>query len=341
MMRRVMSALVALVLVIALGMAAGPRAMAQERLIRFGTGATLLEPYLMPQLAWATQYLAQRGIGFQYLALSTDEAVEAAIDGNRIDIGLLSVLGGHRSMSQGLRERFFLGNEMKDISVLVVKNDVTDVKTGLRGKRVGVQSRTSLSTVAGQYLLRKVADMEAGRDYTLVFMQGSDTRAAALEKGVLDASMLFAPIAAQLLDRAKGRFKIVGGLYDLLPPMLWEGFVGSENFLSNNRELAKEFIRADLFAVKKAYQANPTEMASEFRATLKGAQVYTPGSLESVMALFQRIKLWPIDGGVNRTFFDAMTQFLLEQKQISSSSMVSYERAVDVSLLGDALLEQK
>src|SRR5690606_12395249 len=121
----------------------------EDQTIFFGTGTTEAEAYLVPFLTVGREILAEQGITLEYVALSSDEAVQAALDRGRVDVALQSSLGLHRALSAGLSGKFITGLQQHNPFVLVVPADVTDL-ADLAGMRVGIEDPTSLSVTVAE-----------------------------------------------------------------------------------------------------------------------------------------------------------------------------------------------
>lgn len=296
--------------------------------IFLGTGTTEAEPYLVPFLTIGRDILAEQGIAVEYIALSSDEAVQAALDRGRVDVAVQSALGLQRALSAGLTGKFITGLQQHNSFVLVVPADVTDLSQ-LAGMRVGIEDPTSLSVTVAEVLIREQGGLEPGEDYELVALSGSSNRAAAMQSGSLDASVLFRAVGASL--EAEGDFRIHGGLWDVLDPMIWEGIAASDEFIANT-ELAEAFVSAMIETHRQFYESDPTALAErkdEYPET-------EPLGLEGLIGdfeLWQEIELFPTDGGVTQEAYDGITQFLIDADQLTDETTVSYEDAVDASLV--------
>lgn len=308
-----------------------PTPLPAETTVWFGAGSTLLDPYLVPIFTIGRQRLAEKGITLEYVTLSTDEAVEAALDRGRVDVGLLASVGLHRAVSQGLSMKFAVGVEMHNPFVLTTRGDVTDLEQ-LRGKKVATQSRTSLSVAVAEVMLREEAGLEPGEDYEMVYLPGSDNRAAAMEAGSIDAAVLFGPVAADLEERTNGEFKVFGGLWDVLDPMLWEGIAFSEEFRTNNPEVATTFVETMLETYAEFYEGDSTEMAA-LKEGIPEAEPLEEKALIGEYNLYKNIELYPLDGGLDPEYYNRMADFLVEIGQLEPDQVVPYEDAVDPSFV--------
>lgn len=300
-----------------------------EQTIFFGTGSTEAEAYLVPLLTIGREILAEEGITLEYVSLSSDEAVQAALDRDRVDVALQSSLGLHRALSAGLGGKFITGLQQHNPFVLVVPADVTDL-SGLAGMGVGIEDPTSLSVTVAEVLIREQAGLEPGEDYELVALSGSSNRAAALQSGSLDASVLFRAVGEAVAEET-GEFRIHGGLWDVLDPMLWEGLAGSEEFRGNT-ELVTTFAAAMIETSRRFYEGDPAEMAA-LKDQYPETETLDLDGLIGDFELWQEIRLFPEDGGVSEEAFTAITEFLTEAGQLTGDTTVTYEDAVDPSFV--------
>jgi ABC-type nitrate/sulfonate/bicarbonate transport system substrate-binding protein len=303
-----------------------------EKIIYFGSGSVPGSPedYLVPLFTTARKTLEDKGYQFSYSPLSNDEVVEAAIDRGRIDVALLSMVGAQRAIKAGLHMKWVLTNETQNTFVLVVHKDVDDL-TQLKGKKIGSQDATSLSTAAIPGILGP-AGLSLS-DYTISYLAGSSNRAAALSSGSLDASMLLYTIAVQLIDKSNGEFKIWGGGAASGPAMDWEGFVMSDAF--RQTQGAKDFVAAMLDAYQKYYGADPAAMAKE-AVGIEQLAGLEEESAAADLKLYQDIKLFPLDGGVSKDLFSPMIDTLKSVNQLKEADVVPYESVVDTSLVDAA-----
>ena len=308
--------------------ATSPTGSGGPKTIYMGSGTTEAEPYMVPLLTIGRDLLAEQGITLEYVALSTDEAVVAALDQGRVDVALLSTQGLNRAVSAGLRMRMAVGLQQHNTFVMATAADVTDLAQ-LRGKTIGNQDSTSLCVAVISKMMENAG--LAPTDYSVVDLPGSSNRAAAMEAGSLDSACLFRNVTAQLAERTNGRFKIFGGLYDILPPMLWEGFAMSETF-RNNDELATAFTRAVIDTANQFYNEDPATLAAR-KDDIPQAETLDVDALTGDFEQFQQVRLFPTDGGISKEQYDAMVQFLVDQELLDENQRVEYENAVDPSFV--------
>lgn len=310
-----------------------------EHTIWIGAGSTTLDPYYVPIFTLGRQILADQGINIEFVSLTTDEAVEAALDRGRVDAGILATVGLHRALSQGLTFKVVLGVEMYNPFVLVTSSDLESLDE-LRGGQVAAQSRTSLSVTVASVLMEQ-AGMTAGEDYEMVFLAGSGNRAAALDNGTLDAAVIFGPVATNLIESTEGRFKVYGGVWDVLDPMLWEGVAFSKDFRENNPEVAAAFVDSMMQAYEAFYEGDPAEMAALPETMDIPEEVDTDAAaLQKEYELYQEIGLYPLDGGISEESYQLMADFLIRVGQITEDQVVAYEDAIDPEFVDMAMMDQ-
>jgi ABC-type nitrate/sulfonate/bicarbonate transport system substrate-binding protein len=333
-MRRLAPLCLVILIAAACGNATGPgTSEAPEKTIYFGTGTTQAEVYLLPVLTIGRKILAEQGISLEYAALSNDEVVAAAVDRGRVDVALISLLGLERAVKAGLRMKWTLTNETQNTFVLTVNKDVTDLSQ-LRGKRIGLQDPTSLSSIVLPGL------MQAGglgpTDYEVVYLAGSGARAAALTAGSLDATILFRQVAVNLASESDGQFVIWGGGAATLEPMMWEGFVMSDAF-RQNKDLANAFIKAALQSYDQFYAGEPQSLAdaslAEERPETAGLD---PAETAADFEAYQAMNLFPTDGGLDQALFDRMNVLLVEGAQLTEDELLEYADVVDASFVDAA-----
>lgn len=299
-----------------------------ESIIYFGSGATQAEVYTLPVVIGAADILAEDGIQLEYAALTGDEVVSAALDRGRIDVANISLLGAQRAIKAGLGMQWTVTNATQNVFVLVVPADVTDLSE-MRGMKLGVQDPTSLSSA-----LLPAIMMGAGvqpDEYETVYLAGSSNRAAALDAGTLDGTILLRDVAVGVV--ASGDWQIWGGGASTLEPMMWEGLVMSDDFRANER-LSNAFVSAVLEAYEQFYAADPAELAADWL----GRELPATAGLDVDVTAedfrqYQEIELFPIDGGLGEDLYTRMNDTLVSVGMIEDDEILPYDDVVDATFV--------
>jgi hypothetical protein len=111
--------------------------------------------------------------------------------------------------------------------------------------------------------------------------------------------------------------------------MMWEGFAMSGAF-RGNESLATKFAAATIAAYARFYEGDPQAMADEMLAEERPETAgLDPAEVAGDFALYQEIKLFPTDGGLDEAFFTRMNEMLVGVGQIEESDTLAYGDVVD------------
>ena len=146
--------------------------------------------------------------------------------------------------SKGADLALVAGGVDKVIQALVTRPDVAKV-TDLKGKKIGVSRIGSLSDVSFREVLKK--NKLADKDVTFVQMGLSSDRILALQKGLLDATMLNHD---QVLATSKMGLKTLVDLRQEDINIPSQGLVTTKKFLSSNRATAKRVLVSYIEGIK-------------------------------------------------------------------------------------------
>jgi len=128
---------------------------------------------------------------------------------------------------------------------LYARPDIKDVAS-LKGKLLGVMTKGASSDHAAIALLRRY-HLQPGQDVKFLYLGGVREALAALERGIVSASVLSAPTT--LLARRLG-FKEVLNIADLKLPYVHSGLVARRVLLRQQPDRVRSFLKAYLAAIK-------------------------------------------------------------------------------------------
>lgn len=128
------------------------------------------------------------------------------------------------------------------VQSLMAKKEISDLRR-LKGKKIGASSPGATTDLVAKHILKRFG-LEPGRDYLIAYVGTESGRLAALDAGVLDASMLSVP--ENILARQKG----------------FNELAFSADFI--------EFPQNGFGASAKKIMENPDEVYRMVRATLRG-----------------------------------------------------------------------
>lgn len=158
-------------------------------------------------------------------------------------LGASSPVSGMVAFKSGYADLRIVGACMNAPSVrYVVKADspIKDVAQ-LKGKNIGVNAPTSITTHLGRLMLKE-AGLDPEKDAKLINVKGAADSATALENGVVDCTWSSAPLLAQLVAQRKVRV-----LYDAAaahPTFTQSAIFSDAKFIAQNPEVLQQALAA-------------------------------------------------------------------------------------------------
>ena len=188
------------------------------------------------------------------------------------------------------------GNPIKAIAqanaadyVLVAPVDVTGIE-GLNGLRVGIHAKVSTTTLLVNVALAAYPTVKP----QILVVPGSANRIQALAAGQLDASPIQIGDVAKLDQLAPGKFHVIYDFAKEQPGLMDSALFTSDDVLKSDPTLVKQFLEAQLTAVRQDY-ADPTVLAAAITANVPKT---TAEEGTSIAKLYVDEKVWPADGGM-------------------------------------------
>jgi NitT/TauT family transport system substrate-binding protein len=168
--------------------------------------------------------------------------------------------------------------------------DLKDISS-LKGKVVGVMTKGA-SSDHGMIAVLRHNHLTAGQDVKFLYLGGVREALAALERGIVSASVLSAPTT--LLARRMG-FKEVINIATLNLPYVHNGLVTRRSFTRQQPERIKAFLRAYLTAVKVSNEDAETSKRAlaRFLATTDGPVI--DEAYQSFKGIFPRVPYFTED----------------------------------------------
>ncbi len=192
-------------------------------------------------------------IAAEYRAYPTLDGLFTAIRGKDVDVGF----GGWTAIAQ------FRGKGMpvtmifpvgRGVTVDIVVPTASPIKSiaDLKGKKVGsFAGAAGTATVLFRVIASKFHGFDPGKTGDLQFA-GPGLLPAFLDKGEIDAAVMFDPLAAKL--EASGKYRSIGNLADAYKTatgddFLWIGYSTNDDFIKAEPEALTNFTRAWLEAI--------------------------------------------------------------------------------------------
>ena len=194
------------------------------------------------------------GIAVEYRAYPTLDGLFTAIRGKNVDVGFAgwTAIAQFRSKGFPVTTIFPVGRGVT-VDVIVPQNSPIKSIADLKGKKVGTfAGAAGTATVLFRVIASKLHGFDPGKTGDLQFA-GPGLLPALLDKGEIDAAVMFDPIAAKL--EGSGKYRSIGNLADAYKAatgddFLWIGYSTNDDFMKREPEALKNFTRAWLDAVK-------------------------------------------------------------------------------------------
>lgn len=200
------------------------------------------------------------GIAAEYRAYPTLDGLFTAIRGKDVDVGFggWTAIAQFRSKGFPVTMVFPVG---RGVTVDVIVPAASPIKSiaDLKGKKVGTfAGAAGTATVLFRVIASKFHGFDPGKTGDLQFA-GPGLLPALLDKGEIDAAVMFDPIAAKLIG--SGKYRSIGNLADAYKAgtgddFLWIGYSTNDDFIKNNPEALTNFTRAWLEAIEYV-KSNP------------------------------------------------------------------------------------
>ncbi len=185
-------------------------------------------------------YYKDEGFDVEFILMRALLASTAVLTGDIDYNGAVTGIVGAAIKRQPVRTVIF--TMRSPVQSLMSRRDIRDARE-LKGKKIGASSPGATADLVAKYILRHFG-LDVGRDVSIVYIGPEGPRLAALESGVVDASMLSVP--ANILARQKG-----------FPELAF-----SADFI--------EFPQNGFGTSTKKIRENPEEVYRMVRATMRG-----------------------------------------------------------------------
>lgn len=184
-------------------------------------------------------FFARHGISIDYQRLGSVDKATAAVREGTADLAITPPEGAVADFIAGGTLRIVASNSERLPMSLVASQDIQALAQ-LRGKRIGTSSLTEGTAIYTQLMLRE-AGLSYPEDYSFVLAGVHTTRWAALQEGEIDAAPQPAPW--NFLAERSG-YNLLGEVADVIPEIIFAAIIGSDHWLSKNRDTVRDLVAA-------------------------------------------------------------------------------------------------
>jgi NitT/TauT family transport system substrate-binding protein len=293
--------------------------------IRIGVSETHVG-YLPLQVAFHKNYYKDEGIDLEIVLMPTNVINTAALTG-QIDING-AVTGTVGAAVQGSPMKLLIVTVGKPLLFLVSRKEIKDPRD-LRGKKIAGSSPGGTATVLAKQALSHYG-IDPDKDAAVLPMGGSTaSRFAAMESGVVDATML--PVPAVIFAKAKG-FNELAFMGDIAQ-FPQNGFGATEKKIRENPDEIYRMVRASLRGL--IFMSDPRNREEVVRIVMKQHKVSDPALAEQMLAYSQRVIAK--DAQVSHQEVQYLIDLMRANAKVSRP--VTVDQVVDFSFLDKARKE--
>ena len=233
MLRSLLAASAALVLSLpfALGTAGAQTAVAIGKL----TGGTGL--HIPSYVAMDQGFFKEEGLDARFVVLGGRALVTAGLAANIDFVPIPS--GGAQAALKGAKIRYVVNQSLQPQWIIVTRKEISKPEE-LKGKTLAYGRAGSADYDEGATVLARFFQLQAGRDYKVISIQGEPERIAALINGDVDGALVSTPRAAPAV---KAGLNVVLRTGELLP-RAGGAFWVTEDYFGKNQPTVQKFIRA-------------------------------------------------------------------------------------------------
>lgn len=255
------------------------QAQTEPRKVRIGVSETHVG-YLPLQVAFHKGYYKDEGIDLEIVLMPTNVINTAALTG-QIDING-AVTGTVGSAVQGSPMKLLIVTVGKPLLFLVSRKEIKEPRE-LRGKKIAGSSPGGTATVLAKQALSHFG-IDPEKEAAVLPMGGSTaSRFAAMESGVVDATML--PVPAVIFAKARG-FNELAFMGDIVQ-FPQNGFGATEKKIRENPDEIYRMVRASLRGL--VFMSEPKNREEVVQIVMKQHKVTDRKLAEQMLGYSQRV----------------------------------------------------
>jgi NitT/TauT family transport system substrate-binding protein len=199
------------------------------------TGGTGL--HIPSYVAMDKGFFKEEGLDARFVVLGGRALVTAGLAGNIDFVPIPS--GGAQAALKGAKIRYVVNQSLQPQWIIIARKEITKPEE-LKGKTLAYGRAGSADYDEGATVLARFFQMQAGRDYKVISIQGEPERIAALINGDVDGALVSTPRAAPAV---KAGLKVVLRTGALLP-RAGGAFWVTDDYFGKNPANVQKFIRA-------------------------------------------------------------------------------------------------
>lgn len=234
----------------------------------------------------AHELLRAQGYDIQPLYFANPDLNVAALANGESDLSNGSTRTHWAAVQKGA-DIVTLMEQAGNVWSLVARADIQSCEE-FDGKRIGVQSAGSISNALLQAYVKNICPNSTPQT---LFVQGSDVRSIAMQKGELDGALLQISDVLQMDKQAPGKFPTFFDYAAKLPQLKINGVYTRRAFARQHPEMVRDYLRA-LLSVHRSIRQNPQLLYDALIKYLK----YDADSAKQVGDTYLAHNIWDVNG---------------------------------------------
>ena len=292
-----------------------PRAWAQKGQLVIGFSA--YSAAFMPAfVADRAGYFSQEGLSVKLIFFQSGVQLAQSLISGDTQIGMGSAPELITAVNAGVKMRAVWGISNKMPFALISRPQIRTIND-LKGKKIAVSSRASLSEFLAAYVL-KYRGLDPQRDVTYLPIGGVPTRFAAIQSGSVDASLIS---AAHFEKARQAGLNLLFMLEDLIPEWPLDIIYIREDFLANREAEFRAYLKAYQQGVATS-KKNPEAAIASLQRSLRFDQAMAKEGYHSY------VQSLPDDGRIAEKGLDLTVDQMFEsgtiKKKFSMSELIDY-----------------
>jgi NitT/TauT family transport system substrate-binding protein len=225
-------------------------------------------------------------------------AVEA-LAGGQADVGFGSTRSYWAAIEKGARLTTIMEQAANGWSVVSL-NEIAEC-ADLDGRRLAVGSEGSVAKAMTDAFLQENCP---GTVPEILYLPGSESRAAALLAGQIDATTAEPADVVLLLREASNRFHVMVDFAVLLPDLITTAVYVNLDYAQAHPAAIRDLVEA-LLTAHRTIEADPDLLTSQATGRLG----IDASEIPSILAAHWRIATWDVNGGLTRDAIDYSLDF--------------------------------
>lgn len=278
-------------------------------------------------LGLAVESLKAQGYDVEITQMANGVLMTEALAHGDAELGSFNNQTLWTAIAKGVKARTLM-QRLNFPNLLVARREVKDCRA-LNGKPLAIGAQTGLNPLLVELWLERNCPQTKPR---LLVVPESTGRAAAVAAGAVDAALLPLEEFLKLQQQTPGQYVALVDLVKAFPLLQVNGVHARTDWLQQNPQAAKDFIRALLLAHRSVID-NPQVLYDKAVEQLK----LDSNAAKTLVDAYLAANAWDPNGALTRENIQYTLDFLKQTKDVPAE--LTFEDVADLSYLNAVLAE--